>query len=80
MSVKIISSDVDIIEKINKDFENGKIRSQKYWIDLKGVGESHTLASLGYTKQSIIQAEHIYLLSERGYAKLIKIRSFKIFI
>lgn len=40
------------------------------------VGESHTLElllSLGYAKQSITQAEHIYVLSERGYAKLIKI-------
>lgn len=46
-------------------------------IDLKKrVGESHTLElllSLGYAKQSITQAEHIYILSERGYAKLIKI-------
>lgn len=31
------------------------------------------LLSLGYAKQSITQAEHIYILSERGYAKLIKI-------
>lgn len=31
------------------------------------------LETLGYTKQSITQAEHIYILSERGYAKLIKI-------
>lgn len=31
------------------------------------------LQSLGYAKQSITQAEHIYILSERGYAKLIKI-------
>lgn len=31
------------------------------------------LVSIGYAKQSITQAEHIYLLSERGYAKLIKI-------
>lgn len=31
------------------------------------------LISLGYSKQQIIQAEHIYILSERGYAKLIKI-------
>lgn len=54
MSVKIISSDVDIIEKINKDFENGKIRSQKYWIDLKGVGESHTLTSLGYIGRKVL--------------------------
>lgn len=38
--------------------------------------ESHTLEflqNLGYAKQSITQAEHIYLLSERGYAKLVKI-------
>lgn len=46
-------------------------------IDLKQrVGESHTselLLNMGYAKQSITQAEHIYLLSERGYAKLIKI-------
>lgn len=38
------------------------------------VGESHTLEllqELGYAKQSITQAEHIYLLSERGYAKCI---------
>lgn len=31
------------------------------------------LSELGYAKQSITQAKHIYLLSERGYAKLIKI-------
>lgn len=31
------------------------------------------LLSLGYSKQSVTQADHIYLLSERGYAKLIKI-------
>lgn len=47
------------------------------FIDLKKrVGESHTLEllqNLGYAKQSVTQAEHIYLLSERGYAKLIKI-------
>lgn len=47
------------------------------FIDLKqGMGESHTLEfilELGYTKSAITQAEHIYLLSERGYAKLIKI-------
>lgn len=42
-------------------------------IDLKRICEINTLTSLGYAKQSITQAEHIYLLSERGYAKLIKI-------
>lgn len=42
----------------------------------KHVGDTDTLEllqKLGYAKQSITQAEHIYLLSERGYAKLIKI-------
>lgn len=47
------------------------------YIDLKQrMHEAHTLEllqKLGYAKQSITQAEHIYLLSERGYAKLIKI-------
>ena len=31
------------------------------------------LEQLGYSKMQIAKAEHIYLLSERGYAKLIKI-------
>lgn len=31
------------------------------------------LEGLGYSKMQISKAEHIYLLSERGYAKLIKI-------
>lgn len=45
-------------------------------IDLKGsVHVTHTLdlSDLGYTKSAITQAENIYILSERGYAKLIKI-------
>lgn len=40
------------------------------------MGDRHALdfvLELGYTKSAITQAEHIYLLSERGYAKLIKI-------
>lgn len=43
------------------------------YIDLQRMGDSHTLIKLGYAKQSITQAKNIYLLSERGYAKLIKI-------
>lgn len=47
------------------------------FMDLKeGAHQTSTLEillSLGYTKSAITQAEHIYLLSERGYAKLIKI-------
>lgn len=46
-------------------------------IDLKqGAHEVSTLGlllDLGYTKSTITQAEHIYILSERGYSKLIKI-------
>ena len=42
-------------------------------IDLKRAYDTSTLIELGYAKQSVTQAEHIYLLSERGYAKLIKI-------
>lgn len=38
-----------------------------------GISTLELLLSLGYAKQSITQAEHIYILSERGYAKLIKI-------
>ena len=37
------------------------------------TGTLDLLLNLGYAKQSITQAEHIYILSERGYAKLIKI-------
>lgn len=58
----------DNIKRFSKDVD---------FIDLKQrMGESHTsefLLNLGYAKQSITQAEHIYILSERGYAKLIKI-------
>lgn len=47
------------------------------FIDLKQPGDEITtlemLDKLGYSKQAITLAENIYLLSERGYAKLIKI-------
>lgn len=36
--------------------------------EIKGL-----MTNLGYAKQAITQANHIYLLSERGYSKLIKI-------
>ncbi len=43
---------------------------------MQRVGQAHTLEllkNIGYSQQSIVQAAHIYILSERGYAKLIKI-------
>ncbi|EML6501598.1 ORF6C domain-containing protein [Clostridioides difficile] len=43
------------------------------YIDIKRVLETDTLIELGYSKQSITQADNIFLLSERGYSKLIKI-------
>lgn len=42
------------------------------YLDLKRILEEYTLIDLGYAKQSITQAKNIYLLSERGYMKLIK--------
>lgn len=46
------------------------------YLDLKellneGVVTTHTLLELGYAKQSITQADHIYLYSQRGYMKLV---------
>ncbi|MCB6343640.1 ORF6N domain-containing protein [Enterocloster lavalensis] len=62
-------------ERISQNINRFK-KSVDY-IDIKQrVGETGTLEfllKLGYAKQSITQAEHIYILSERGYAKLIKI-------
>lgn len=43
------------------------------FIDLKKRADLLDPLKLGYSKQAITQAEHIYLLSERGYSKLIKI-------
>lgn len=43
------------------------------YLDIKRILEADTLQQLGYAKQTITQADNIYLLSERGYAKLIKI-------
>lgn len=44
------------------------------FIDLKGAYDVNTLVeTLGYAKTSVTQAKNIYMLSERGYAKLIKI-------
>lgn len=64
-----------IRERINQNIK--RFKENVDFIDLKQrVGQTGTLEllqELGYSKQSITQAEHIYILSERGYAKLIKI-------
>lgn len=62
-------------ENINKNIK----RFKKYvdFVDLnERIGDTDTLElllNMGYAKQSITQAQNIYILSERGYAKLIKI-------
>lgn len=62
----------ELISKNKKRFQQGID-----FIDLKErIGQNDTLEllqGLGYAKQSTTQAAHIYLFSERGYAKLIKI-------
>ena len=60
-----------IRERINDNIK--RFKEGIDYIDLKGILDTDTLINLGYSKQSITQAKHIYLLSERGYTKLIKI-------
>lgn len=59
--------------EIRKDALDLKVVHQAH--DKIVMGESHDnlLLELGYTQMQISKAEHIYILSERGYAKLIKI-------
>lgn len=60
-----------IRERINDNIK--RFKKEIDYLDIQRILDTDTLISLGYAKQSITQAEHIYLLSERGYAKLIKI-------
>lgn len=62
----------DVRKAINRNAERFKTAIDL--IDLKSSSPDDDLPqNLGYSKQQVIQAEHIYILSERGYAKLIKI-------
>lgn len=61
---------------VRKTVTRNEIRFKELvdFLDLKRwESGDHLLKQLGYSDQQIIQAEHIYILSERGYAKLIKI-------
>lgn len=62
---------IHVRELINKN--TNRFKDSVDFIDIKRIDMDDTLRSLDYAKQSITQAKHIYLLSERGYAKLIKI-------
>ncbi|HBF2882009.1 phage antirepressor KilAC domain-containing protein [Clostridioides difficile] len=61
----------DIRRRISDNLK--RFKNNIDYIDLKRVRLMHTLIELGYSKQSITQADNIFLLSERGYSKLIKI-------
>lgn len=61
----------EIRKSINRNIK--RFKEHIDYLDLQRSDMVTTLLNLGYSKQSITQAEHIYLLSERGYAKLIKI-------
>ena len=69
-------------ENINKNIKRFKIDID--YINLKEVGDNdhnlELLESLGYSKMQISKSENIYLLSERGYAKLIKIMDTDLFV
>ena len=60
-------------ELINRSLK--RFQDDVDFIDLKVIvlNDNNLLLNLGYSKMQISKAEHIYLLSERGYAKLIKI-------
>lgn len=65
------------LKAVNQNISRNEKRF-KDGIDVIDLKNSVTLSypdleQLGYSKQSIANAKHIYLLSERGYAKLIKI-------
>ena len=65
---------IEIRKTINRNIKRFKEGIDH--IDLKIVSNEITnnlLEQLGFSKMQIAKAEHIYLLSERGYAKLIKI-------
>lgn len=68
-NIKRFKDGIDYIDLIKRMREAQTSEKQRAY----EVSTLELLQSLGYAKQSITQAEHIYLLSERGYAKLIKI-------
>lgn len=65
---------IHVRENINKNLS--RFREGIDYIDMKKVidiVDNNLLLSIGYTKMQISKSDAIYLLSERGYAKLIKI-------
>lgn len=69
---EIHRTEVRIINQtINRNFNRFKVAVDI--IDVKQVTESDVFSDYGFTKAQWGNANNIYLLSERGYAKLLKI-------
>ena len=64
---------IHVREALNKNIK--RFKENIDFIDLKDIDniDNNLLVSLNYSKMQISKAKNIYLLSERGYAKLIKI-------
>lgn len=68
----------EVRKSIKRLIEKDRLKSNIDYIDLKGGSKEFTtsivelLVSLGYTKSGVTQASNIYILSERGYTKLVK--------
>jgi hypothetical protein len=64
---------IHVRELINRNIS--RFKEDIDFVDLKAIvqNDNNLLNDLGYSNMQISKSEHIYLLSERGYAKLIKI-------
>lgn len=61
-------------ESINKLINKGRFKEKIDFIDIKkGMNQNNTFdLTQIYSKQALIQAKNIFILSERGYSKLVK--------
>lgn len=67
----------EVRKSINRLVENGRLKENIDYIDLKNSGKDFTtfkdlLLGLGYNSSGLTQSVNIFILSERGYSKLIK--------
>jgi hypothetical protein len=67
----------EVRKSINRIIDKGRIKENIDYIDLKSEGGKQfttldMLLDIGYSKSAITQAKNIFVLSERGYTKLIK--------
>ncbi|MCT8896035.1 ORF6N domain-containing protein, partial [Clostridioides difficile] len=65
-NIKRFKTNIDIIDlKVSRSERLGDLKANPF----EGLGYE----DVGYSKQSFNQSRNIYLLSERGYSKLLKI-------